>query len=195
MYPFYPYGGYFPPNSWQSNPFDANSQPYALEQSEISARRPILSNPPAVPSISLFKELVGYNNYGNPSGNADILYTGSVGEYTFNLPPRFLNMISGGKLAIRAVLDDHYNVPVKDYSARITVNGRVVHNGPVPLQHGTPGGQKFNNWRTLSFNVRDVNRQNRITIKNTSKTGENDWIALDWMELFLTPKSGLLDSF
>jgi len=49
--------------------------------------QPVLSNAPAQTSIVLFKELTGYPNYGNPSGNADILYTGNRGTWTFDIQP------------------------------------------------------------------------------------------------------------
>ncbi len=147
---------------------------------------PILSNNPATVRIVLFKQLTGYPNYGNPSGNADILYTGNTGVWTFTLPPPFFTILGlRGQLAIRAVLDDHQNVPVNRYSARITVNGNVVHNGAVPLVHGVPAGGRFTNWRELTFNITALRRNNRIVMENTSRAGDNDWIGLDWMEMRL----------
>ncbi len=150
---------------------------------------PILSNNPATTSIVLFKQLTGYPNYGNPSRNADILYTGNQGTWTFD-SPAFL-IVPGNQRAqivIRAVLDDHSSVPVNRYSARITINGTVVHNGPVPLQHGVPPGGMFDNWRDLTFNVPNLRRNNRVTIVNTSTAGPGDWMAFDWMELRLNPR-------
>jgi len=150
---------------------------------------PLLSNNPAETSVVLFKELTAYPNYGNPSRNADILYTGNRGTWTFE-SPAFL-LVPGNQraqIAIRAVLDDHSSVPVNRYSARITVNGSVVHNGAVPLQHGTPAGGIFTNWRELSFNIPTQRRSTRVTIENTSTAGTNDWIGFDWMELRLLPR-------
>lgn len=152
-------------------------------------RPPVLSNNPVTTNIVLFKQLTGYPNYGNPSRNADILYTGNQGTWTFD-SPAFL-VVPGNQRAqiiIRSVLDDHSNVPVNRYSARITINGTVVHNGPVPLQHGVPAGGMFDNWRELTFNVPNFRRNNRVTIVNTSTAGQNDWIAFDWMELRLNPR-------
>jgi len=150
---------------------------------------PILSNNPAVTEIVLFKELTGYPNYGNPSGNADILYTGTRGVWTFDLPPfLYVPATMTARLLIRAVLDDHYNVPVSQYSATIIINGTVVHSGPLPLEHGTPAGAMFNNWRTLVFNVPVLRRTNRVVIINTSSASPNDWIGLDWMEMRITPR-------
>lgn len=150
---------------------------------------PALSDNPPVTSITLFKELTGYPNYGNPSGNADILYTGNRGTWSFDVPAFFFapgNITA--QLRIRAVLDDHYNVPVNRYSARITINGTVVHNGPVPLEHGTPPGSQFNNWRHLVFTIPNFRRSNRVTIENTSGTDPDDWMAFDWMDLSVLPR-------
>jgi len=150
---------------------------------------PILSDPPAVANIVLRKELTGYPNYGNPSGNADILYTGTQGVWTFD-SPAFL-FIPGNlraQLVISAVLDDHRDVPPARYSATITVNGTVVHRGSLGLAHGTPAGGIFRNWRELTFNIPTLRRQNRVVIRNTSNAGPDDWIALDWMEIRFRPR-------
>ena len=150
---------------------------------------PLLSNNPVTTNVTLFKELTAFPNYGNPSRNADILYTGTQGTWTFN-SPAFL-LVSGNqraRIVIRAVLDDHSNVPVNRYSARITINGSVVHNGRVNLEHGSPAGRMFTNWRDLTFNISNLRRSNRVTIQNTSSTGRGDWIGLDWMELRLLPR-------
>ncbi|HEX2945970.1 MAG TPA: hypothetical protein VHT96_08430 [Clostridia bacterium] len=150
---------------------------------------PLLSNNPAVASVSLFKELTAYPNYGNPSRNADILYTGNRGSWTFN-SPAFLTVPGNqrAQIIIRAVLDDHANVPVNRYSARITVNGTVVFDGRLNLEHGTPVGGVFVNWRNLPFNIGNPRRNNRVTIENTSSAGTDDWIAFDWMEIRLLPR-------
>lgn len=149
---------------------------------------PILSNNRTETEIVVFKQLSGYPNYGNPSRNADILYTGNRGIWTLNVPPFLL--IPGrldAKIIIRAVLDDHQSVPANRYSARITINGNIVHNGRLFLEHGTPAGGIFNNWSNLSFNI-SARANNRITIENTSTAGPNDWIGLDWMEMRLRPR-------
>jgi len=130
--------------------------------------------------------MTAYPNYGNPSRNADILYTGNTGTWMFEAPAFIL--VPGrqrAQLVIRAVLDDH-TTPVSRYSARITINGDVVHNGRVPLEHGTPAGGMFTNWRDLTFNVNNPRRSNRITIVNTSSANPDDWIGIDWMEMRLT---------
>lgn len=152
---------------------------------------PILSNNPVSVTIGLFKELTGYPNYGNPSGNADILYTGNRGTWTFG-SPAFL-FVPGNlrpQMVIRAVLDDHANVPVNRYSLRISINGVVVHNGRVPLEHGVPAGGMFINWRDLTFNVPNIRRVTQVTIENTSNAAPDDWIAFDWMQLRLLSRVG-----
>ncbi len=150
---------------------------------------PIISNNPTSTNIVLFKQLTGYPNYGNPSRNADILYTGDQGTWSIDLPAFFL--IPGrlrSQLIISAVLDDHQNVPANRYSARIAINGSVVHNGRLSLQHGAPAGGMFMNWRQLTFSIPNLRRVNRITIVNTSNAAPDDWIGLDWMELRLFPQ-------
>ena len=150
---------------------------------------PLLSNNPATATITLFKELTAYPNYGNPSRNADILYTGNRGTWTFESPAfLFVPGNQRARIIIRAVLDDHSNVPINRYSARITVNGNVVHTGALPLQHGAPAGGMFTNWRELTFNISNLRRSNQVTIVNTSTAGPNDWVAFDWMELRLLPR-------
>jgi len=176
----------FMPFDWQHPGFFIPQQQMGTSPGGQSSRQPqpILSNPAPTVAIALFKELTGYPNYGNPSGNADILYTGTRGVWTF-VVPAFL-FIPGNlraQIVIRAVLDDHTAVPVSNYSARITINGTVVHNGRLALPHGAPAGGRFNNWRQLTFNVPNFRRTNQVVIENTSSAGPNDWIAFDWMEL------------
>lgn len=171
MYMFYPYSEY------PSTPPSA------------SVLQPILSNQPEVVRITAFKELTGYPNYGNPSGNADILYTGNTGRWTFAIQPfLFVPGNLRAQLVIRAVLDDHSAVPENRYSATISVNGTVVHRGRLPLQHGRPAGQRFTNWGELTFNIPRLQRSNNVQITNTSNTGESDWIGLDWMEIRFMPR-------
>lgn len=50
---------------------------------DISQLQPITTNNPAITTLTLFKELSGFPNYGNPSGNADILYRGNRGGMDF----------------------------------------------------------------------------------------------------------------
>jgi hypothetical protein len=147
---------------------------------------PILSNNPVTVNLVLHKELTAYPNYGNPSRNADILYTGNRGTWTFQTPAfLFVPGNERAQLLVRAVLDDHTSVPVNRYSARITVNGTVVHNGRLQLEHGQPAGGMFNNWREIPLNIPTMRRTTSVTIENTSNAGNDDWIAFDWMEVRL----------
>lgn len=168
----------------QRSPYDPNYiQPTTGQPLNPS---PILSNNPESTNIMLFKELTGYPNYGNPSRNADIIYTRTRGTWTFTIPS-FL-FIPGNmrtQMIIRAVLDDHANVPVSRYALKITINGVVVHDARVPLEHGVPAGGMFTNWRELSFNVPTLRRVTQITIENTSTANADDWIAFDWMQMRL----------
>lgn len=176
----YYYGNGFMTPAMPADFYNSSYMPIA----DLQNPTPILTNNPPVTAVTLFKELSGYPNYGNPSGNADILYTGNRGEWTFEVSP--LLIIAGSmnaQLYIRAVLDDHQTVPVNRYSTTITINGTVVHRGQLPLQHGIPTGGMFTNWSTLVFNVSPIRRTNTIVITNTSTTGPNDWIAFDWMEM------------
>lgn len=190
-YPYYP--NYYnedanTPEYSQTDMFYPYMQ-YPFSSPSVNQLQPILSNRPEVIRITAFKELTGFPNYGNPSGNADILYTGNTGRWTLSIPPFLL--VPGNlraQLVIRAVLDDHSAVPESNYSATISINGAVVHRGRLPLQHGRPAGQMFTNWRDLTFNIPRLARNNTIQIVNTSNTGESDWIGLDWMEIRFTPR-------
>jgi len=156
------------------------------ESATTSDPPPIITNPTPIPGTFLLKELAGYPNYGAVSGNADILYTGTRGAWTFILPtwlPAPSRLF--GQLLITASLDDHADVPVEDYSMTVRINGVIVREGPIALTHGTPPGGRFVNWRVLTYNVPNLRRNNRIVIENTSDAGPNDWIAFDWMELRL----------
>ncbi len=149
---------------------------------------PFISKQAAALNISLIKQLGAYPNYGNPSKSADILYTGSKGAWDIEIPHFLLNSGSlKAKLIIRAVLDDHAGVSPGSYAARIYANGALLHRGRLPLEHGTPVGNVFTNWKELSFILRTPVRENKIVIENISACGARDWIGFDRMELRLYP--------
>ena len=105
---------------------------------------PILSKNAPVVYFVLYKELSGYPTYGNPSRNADILYTGNRGVWTFD-NPAFL-LVPGNQratLGISMILDDHFNVPVDRYSAVISINGMWCTTADCLLPHGSPAGGIF----------------------------------------------------
>jgi len=196
----YPYDWYYyQGNNYYPIAWPDNQRSFSLESPEDyidwNSMRPddpppIITNAPAATSISLVqrKELTGYPNYGNPSGNADILYTGNQGTWTFSLPAFLsvtLNRLRRVNLIIRGVLDDHYNVPENQYRMTVSVNGVPQTIGALPFVHGRPPGQRFNNWRNLNINLSPgiMRRNNSIVIRNTSSAGLNDFIAFDWMEL------------
>ncbi len=163
-----------------------------IEEDELQLTRqgpqPILSNQNPSRVLVLRKELTGYPNYGNPSGNADILYSGTQGTWTFNLPPLMAILLNNAQrleLVIRGALDDHYNVVENRYSINVTFNGQRQNVSRLPFVHGRPAGQQFTNWNELVLNIspRLARLNNRVVIRNTSNAGANDWIALDWMEL------------
>jgi hypothetical protein len=191
----------YPQQFMPMSQFEPMQAPYSLNQNTDTTADvqssmllpddppPLLSNNRVTANVVLFKELTAYPNYGNPSRNADILYTGNVGTWTFETPSfLFVPGNLRAQIRIHAVLDDHANVPINRYSARITINGIVVHNGRVPLDHGTPAGRIFSNWRDLSFPITNMRRVTRITIENTSTSGADDWIGLDWMEIRYLPR-------
>lgn len=178
------YLAYYPYNSGtmynQTTNMTTAQAPYFLLQNPP----PVLSDNRPVTRLTLFKELTGFPNYGNPSGNADILYTGTRGVWTFQIPASLLLFgLRGAQLVIRGVLDDHYDIAESRYAARITINNITVFNGRVPFVHGRPSGGIFNNWRELVLNIPNLRRNNRVEIVNTSDANPDDWIAFDWMEL------------
>lgn len=184
-YPYVGQGMYMMP---YTNPMDYTDDIETYDEDMKNVKNdppPVLSNNPVTNTIVLFKELTGYPNYGNPSGNADILYTGNRGTWTFDIPNAVLLFLQNfrARLIIRAVLDDHQNVATSRYSATIRANNAVLHTGALPLEHGTPRGGKFTNWRLLTFDVSNIRRRNQIVISNTSSAGPDDWIGFDWMEL------------
>lgn len=195
MFPYFnnPFSFYYNTKNMQKDFVQKNKNKYNDIDDDIykknpNSNKPILSNNPIQTSIVLFKELTGYPNYGNPSNNADILYTGNRGVWTFDTGA--FGMVSNkmrAQVIIRASLDDHSNVPTNRYSATIEINGSAVHTGPLPLTHGSPEGQKFKNWKSLKFNISNLRQNNRIVITNTSNANQNDWIAFDWIEIRLIP--------
>jgi len=150
---------------------------------------PLTSNNPVIANLTLFKQLSGFPNYGNPSKNADILYTGTHASWDINIPA-FLLFEGKFKtqLIIRAVLDDHYNVPANRYSAKISINGSTVQSGRLSLEHGAPAEGLFLNWGEIVLSIPNLRKENKITIENTSAAGPKDWIGFDWIELRQYPR-------
>lgn len=163
----------------------ANQQEQRSLQGPQQAK-PYLSNNPIERKIVLFKELTAYPNYGNPSGNVDILYTGNQGQWRMDLPAQATisnTMSSNLTLQLRIILDDHLEVPEKYYSTSISFNKNILFDGVLRASHGTPRGGRFTNWRLLKLNIDNLRKNNIIEIRNTSRTGPMDWIAIDWMQI------------
>lgn len=196
MFPIMPYSwyymyanNYYPLYMEQYDDFDDLYSDLDSISTNINVLQPKLTNPAPSTALILRKELSGYPNYGNPSGNADILYTGNQGVWTFPLgaflSPAF-NRFRRIELVVRGALDDHYNVNENRYSMTVNVNGFRQNYNPTPFVHGRPAGQRFDNWKELVINIprNNVTRNNRVTIRNTSSNlGESDFIAFDWMEM------------
>jgi hypothetical protein len=173
---------YMPFEKWDDNiDYDEDDLKYA----DPKAAPPLLSNNPCKRNLILYKNLSAYPNYGNPSGNADILYTGNNGIWTFSMPKYFLmESPIKAKLTISMCLDDHSDSPIKKYSAKINFNGTNLHSGPIPnIEHGKPKGSKFTNWLELTFEITNLRHISQLKIINTSKTNPSDWIGIDWLKL------------
>lgn len=195
MFPYLPYdwfymfgNNYFPIDIDQYDNFEDLNEDIEVFNGNNDDPPPITTNPAPSTALIMRKELTGYPNYGNPSGNADILYTGNRGVWTFPLP----GVLFGARtrfrrfeLVIRGALDDHYNVPNNRYRMNVNINGNLQRFDNLPFEHGTPAGQRFNNWRDLVVVIPagNISNNNRVTINNTSTAGPNDWIGFDWMEM------------
>ena len=92
----------------------------------------------------------------------------------------------GCQLKIRGALDDHYNSN-SQYELLIKLNGQLKWRGNASKEflHGRPYGKPFENWRTLSFDVPAYElRESKPIIKFEHRgSSENDWIAIDYMEV------------
>jgi hypothetical protein len=149
---------------------------------KTEAKARISGNPAAV-NIIVRKQLTAYPNYGYGK-SADILYTGTEGTWNIEMP-QYLLMPgkTRAQVVIRACLDDHKDISVNRYFAKITFNGVAVHSGRLPLEHGLPSAGVFTNWRELTFNITNLKKDNIIVIKNLSTVGPKDWIGLDSIEI------------
>lgn len=152
------------------------------------------SNP--VPTVSsnptetiLHMELNGFPDYGVPDHAADIAYTGESNTWTFTLPEP-LNAADFSSAFFRAslVADDHYGYDPSLYAFNIHTNGNLVYSGPAGLAHGTPLQSVFENWSEQDFPIQlPLQTEMTFSLTNTSGVLEGEWIAIDWIELHLTP--------
>jgi hypothetical protein len=133
----------------------------------------------------LLKELGGYGNYGRADGASNILYSGQAATWHFSLP-RSIDKSRIAQIFFRVAIiaDDHYYVPLSDYTYSVWINGYPrVSKCPANLPHGQPYGTIFNNWTTREFDVPLGGIDHQISIENTSAISSGHWIAVDWIEL------------
>ena len=135
-------------------------------------------------TVILHKELNAFSNYGSPSGDADILYSGETSTWTFTVPPSVTG-ITAAFFKVSIVADDHYGQPANTYRYRAWTNGaKVVDSAGVP--HGSPFGKLFTNWVRRDYvSLKCPPGKHTITISNVSTTTSSDWLAIDWIELHL----------
>jgi hypothetical protein len=174
-----------PVQSAVTKPTAAKTEPKIVKPTNS----PFISRHPATANITFTKLLSAYPNYGNPSKNADILYSGNKGSWNIAVPSYLLIPDKlKAQLIIRAALDDHIKVPANRYAVKIFINGVQLYGGRFALEHGSPAGSVFANWKELSFSVQNLREDNTITIENISSAGTADWIGFDRMELRLLPR-------
>jgi len=144
-----------------------------------------LSNPTAVQTnvtngFYLHKELNAWNGYGSTDGAVDILYTGDVGAWTFNVPAA---TIKSATVVVSAVLDDNSD-PTASYSYRIWADS-CYYDTTTPLPHGAPFNSQFTNWVQITEPANPASGGTfTVTMSNTSNgLKSTDWMAIDWIEL------------
>ena len=99
-------------------------------------------------------------------------------------------------IKIRCILDNHYNISENNYTVKITCNNECIYAGCLEAEHmicedGSkirnafrPGRYpKFHNWRTMEIKVVNLQKENVLTVTNTSNTGLNAFFALDFVSL------------
>jgi hypothetical protein len=134
----------------------------------------------------LHKELDGFPNYGATDTACDVLYDGNAAAWVFTVP----NVaFTSATLALSLSADDHASVPIDQYALDVWSDGTCVFAGPAPITHGMPFGSIFTTWSELDLPVTPTPGGTfQVTVANRSMTGSPvDWIAVDWIELRLTP--------
>ena len=162
------------------------------------ANAQFLSNPTPVRTVTASaivytKELTAFSNYGT-DGRADILYTGNIGDWTFDVSVADLLLATGTPVfAVTVALDDHYNVPRSAYAMSAAVNGTPVAIDTANLVHGAPFDSVFNNWADITLSGTVTAGVNTLRLSNTSTAGSTDWIAIDRIRLTIpvtVPEAG-----
>jgi hypothetical protein len=150
-----------------------------------------LSDPSPVVTISgttitIYKELTGYSNYGH-DGAADILYSGESGTWHFDLTGIVNPADVQAATFVIALIGDDHGSGTSPYTCTVQVNGGSSAACPT-LPYGSPYGSPFTNWEDASYAVAALGSSNTITLHNTS-FGSGNWIGVDWVELQLTDSS------
>jgi hypothetical protein len=134
--------------------------------------------------LVLRKNLSGYPSYGaGEGGNADILYTNQTAAWTFTVPDDVV--FTSAEVALSLVLDDHSSVDAVSYAYAVWIGSGNRFAGPANLPHGAPYGAQLTNWVERTYRADCSASTYTITLKNLSAAVENDWIAVDWIELRL----------
>jgi len=135
--------------------------------------------------VILKKELSAFANYGNPSGNADIIYGQTQADWNFDLPTTITpGMVLTAEWLLAGALDDHSSLPTREYSGTVLSNGQISFAGRFPFTHGQ--GSRFNNWAVLSLPVSSGLRQSGNTLRLSSSASDGaHWVGVDWVQLVL----------
>lgn len=134
--------------------------------------------------LVLRKELSGYGKYGVADGRSDILYTGEVATWHFDLPASVpLSSVQAAYFRVSLIADDHYSVSLDNYRLAQWIDGLYGGNNLAGLPHGYPFNGPFSNWVQRDFPITDPSTGDDITLFNTSGVG--NWFAIDWIELHL----------
>ena len=129
--------------------FEPMQTPYSLNQNTDAAADarsamimpddppPRLSNNRVTANVVLFKELTAYPNYGNPSRNADILYTGNVGTWTFDSPAflfRATKELKSGYAPCWTTMRAYRSIATQQ-ELRLTVLSCITEEWPLTTEH------------------------------------------------------------
>jgi hypothetical protein len=132
----------------------------------------------------LHKALAGYPNYGTGDDSADILYTGSVGAWTFAIPGG--GAIVSATVVVSVAADDNSAGAAAGYSFNLW-SSSCVFTDSGDFSHGAPFNAEFTNWAQRSYPA-EVTPGGTfvVTMANTSSVASTNWIGVEWLELQVT---------
>jgi len=144
-------------------------------------------------SVTLTKDLFGFNNYGLLDGKSDILNNGDMGTWVFDISGLGINFADYdiAVLSARLALDDGTLTPASSYSINIELNGSTAFSGQadaLSIGHGSPFGTVFNNWTSIDFNTVPAN-QLEVNIAHSNLSSAPVWLAIDSLEVELIQSS------